>query len=246
LEDLTLVVALVVGATALFAAVLGGVTGMSTGIVALPVLAFAFGVRDAVPIVTIAMLFNTASRAWANWEHIDFRVVAWYSAGAVPAAAIGGVVFANAPAEILARGLGIFLLVLVAWRHIPLATTNGMPLRGFAPVGVGQGFFSALFGGAGPFGAHFYLSYGLVKNAFVGTVAVSTFLVSVSKTIVYSSYTLVDAELLAIGVAVGLIMAVGAYIGSKIVRHVPDRAFAYLVEGVMVVAGLALVLQGGR
>jgi hypothetical protein len=30
------------------------------------------------------------------------------------------------------------------------------------------------------------------------------------------------------------------------VRHVPDRAFAYLVEGVMALAGIALVVQGAR
>ena len=58
--------ALVVGAAALFAATLCGITGMGTGIIALPILAFAFGVREAVPIVTLAMMFNTVSRAVAN------------------------------------------------------------------------------------------------------------------------------------------------------------------------------------
>jgi uncharacterized protein len=246
MDDLTLAVALLVGATALFAGTLGGITGMSTGIIALPVLAFAFGVREAVPIVTVAMLFNMTSRTIANRDYINYRVVFWYCLGAVPSAAVGGIVFANAPAEILARGLGVFLLALVAWRHLPIAQMSRMPLRAFVGVGLGQGFFSAIFGGAGPFGAHFFLSYGLTRNAFVGTVAVGTFLVNLTKATVYGSYSLLNADLLIAAVGVGLVMAVGAYVGAYIVKRIPDSAFKIIVEAVMVISGLTLLIQGAR
>jgi uncharacterized membrane protein YfcA len=245
-DEVTLVVAAVVAVTALFAGTLGGITGMSTGIIALPVLAFAFGVREAVPIVTVAMLFNMTSRTIANRSYINYRVVFWYCLGAVPSAAIGGIVFANAPAEILARGLGVFLLALVAWRHLPIARMNRMPLRGFVGVGLGQGFFSAIFGGAGPFGAHFFLSYGLTRNAFVGTVAVGTFLVNVTKATVYGSFSLLDVDLLIAAVAVGLVMAVGAYAGAFIVKRVSDNSFKIIVEAVMLLSGITLLIQGAR
>jgi uncharacterized protein len=246
MDELTLWVGLVVAGTALFAGTLGGITGMSTGIIALPVLAFAFGVREAVPIVTVAMLFNMTSRTIANRDYINYRVVFWYCLGAVPSAAAGGIVFANAPAEVLARGLGVFLLALVVWRHLPIAQMARMPLRAFVGVGLGQGFFSAIFGGAGPFGAHFFLSYGLTRNAFVGTVAVGTFLVNVTKATVYGSYSLLDADLLIAAVGVGLIMAVGAYAGAFIVKRVSDNAFKVIVEAVMVISGLTLLVQGAR
>ena len=69
--DLTTAELLIVVATALVAGTLGGITGMSTSIIALPVFAITFGVREAVPIITIAMLFNLASRAAANRPYID-------------------------------------------------------------------------------------------------------------------------------------------------------------------------------
>lgn len=244
MDDLTFTLALVVGATALFAATLGGITGMSTGIIALPILAFAFGVREAVPIVTVAILFTTASRAVANRTFINRRVVLWYSLGAVPSATVGGIVFAHAPAGLLARALGFFLLALVAWRHLPLGREQRIPLRGFAVLGLGQGFLSALFGGAGPFGAHFFLAYGLLRNAFVGTVAVGTFFVNVIKATVYGQFDLVDRDLLVVAVAVGLVMAVGAYAGSRIVKYVSDRAFIFIVEGAMLLSGVALLATG--
>ncbi|MYK35788.1 MAG: sulfite exporter TauE/SafE family protein, partial [Chloroflexi bacterium] len=126
--DISAPVAAAVVATSLIAALIGGVTGMSTGIIAIPVLIFAFGIRLAVPIVTVAMLLNTLSRSVANRDYVDWRVARWYSLGAVPAAAVGGVVFANIPTDWLARGLGGFLLALVVDRHIPLLAGRAMPL----------------------------------------------------------------------------------------------------------------------
>lgn len=241
--DVSPLVAAAVAVTSLAAAVIGGVTGMSTGVIVIPVLTFAFGIRLAIPIVTVAMLFNTLSRSAANWSDVDWRVARWYSYGAVPAAALGGVVFASAPAELLARGLGVFLIALVVYRHLPIAART-MPLRGFLFVGLGQGFFSAIFGGAGPFGAHFFLAYGLRRNAFVGTIAVGTFLVSIAKTAVYGGFDLFTAETFLIAVGIGLIMAVGAWIGARLVRRMPERAFVFLVEGVMLASGALLLVAG--
>ncbi len=238
--DLPPLTAALVAATSLAAAIIGGITGMSTGVIAIPVLAFAFGVRLAIPILTIAMLLNTIARSAANWNDINWSVARWYSYGAVPAALIGSAVFANAPAELLARGLGLFLIALVLYRRLPTAS-RPMPLRGFLLVGLGQGFFSAIFGGAGPFGAHFFLAYGLRRNAFVGTIAAGTALVSSAKTLAYSGFSLLPPNAIATAVAIGLIMALGAWIGAKLVRRIPERAFVLLIEGVMLASGTLLL-----
>jgi uncharacterized membrane protein YfcA len=242
--DLSVSITALVAATSLVAALIGGVTGMSTGILVLPVFTFAFGIQSAIPIVTIAMMLNTAARAASNWRHVDTTVACWFSLGAIPAAIAGSIVFANAPTDFLARGLGVFLLVLVAYGHLPSASTKQMPLRGFLPVGIGQGFLSAVFGGAGPFGARFYMSYGLTRNSFVGTVAIGTFLISVAKAVSYSSLALLDWESVFVAVAIGLIMSLGAYGGARIVSRVRERAFVYIVESVMLLSGLALLVIG--
>ena len=232
-------------ATALFAGTIGGITGLGTAIIALPVFTVVFGVHQAIPIVSVAMLLNTLSRAVANRNYIDWRVIRWFAVGSVPGAVIGGVAFANAPADILVRSLGIFLLALVAWRHMPKQTGRGqMGVRCFVPAGVGQGFLSAVFGGAGPFGAHFYLEYGLTRNAFIGTVAVGTLIINVMKVSVYSGYTILDVPLFTLAICLGIVMGAGAYAGATVVKHLSERVFTYLVETVMVFAGAALLVQG--
>ena len=47
--DLSVPMAAAVAVTSVVAALIGGVTGMSTGIIAIPVLTFAFGIRMAFP-----------------------------------------------------------------------------------------------------------------------------------------------------------------------------------------------------
>ena len=239
-----LLLAFLIGLAALAASIMGGIAGIGTAIAMIPVLTFAFGIREAIPIITVAMLLNNGSRWWANRAYIDYRVVGFFVLGAVPMSVVGGAVFANAPADLLARGLGIFLLALVVYRHLPIGGGLQMTARGFVLVGLVQGFLSSIFGGAGPFGAHFFMAYGLYRNAFIGTVAVATTAINVTKGSVYGGYALIDARGIGIAMAIGLSMVVGAAIGGRLVRYVPDRAFAYIVEAVMVTAGLTLLLRG--
>jgi uncharacterized membrane protein YfcA len=239
-----LLLAVVIGLAALAASIMGGIAGIGTAIAMIPVLTFAFGIREAIPIITVAMLLNNGSRWWANRAYIDYRVVGFFVLGAVPTSVLGGAVFANAPADLLARGLGIFLLALVVYHHLPIGGELQMTARGFVLVGLVQGFLSSIFGGAGPFGAHFFMAYGLYRNAFIGTVAVATTAINITKGTVYGGYALIELRGIGIALAIGLIMVVGAAIGGRLVRHVPDRAFAYIVEAVMVTAGLTLLLRG--
>jgi len=184
-------------------------------------------------------------RVWANREYIDYRVVFWFSIGAVPTSVLGGLVFANAPADLLATGLGIFLLALVTYRHLPVGKSRPMTrIKLFVIVGLIQGFLSSVFGGAGPFGAHFFLSYRLYRNAFVGTVALATTSINIGKGLTYSKFALLGSDALTLGVAIGAVMMIGAYFGGKLVHRVPDGVFVYIVEGVMVVAAIALLMRG--
>jgi len=231
------------GVAAFLSAVVGGLAGLGSAIIMIPVLTFAVGIREAVPIVTIAVMMQTWSRVWVNRAVIDRGVVKWFLLGAAPAAVIGSAAFANLPAALLQRGLAVFLLLVIVYRHSPLAREIPMTVRAFAPVGAGQGFLSALFGGAGPFGASFFLSYGLRRGAFVGTMASGMTVINLIKVSVYGTYALVDARGAVIAVSLGLVMVAGAYVGGTIVNRVSDRAFVYIVEAVMAGAAVSLLVR---
>src|SRR5579863_10106598 len=82
---------------ALFASTLAAVAGFGGAAVLLPMLVVVFGVRDAIPILTVAQLIGNGSRVWFNRHDLDWIVVAWFALGGVPMAILGGILFAHAP-----------------------------------------------------------------------------------------------------------------------------------------------------
>lgn len=230
---------------ALVASTLAAVAGFGGAVVMLPVLVWAFGVRDAIPILTVAQLLGNLSRVWFNRSELSWRVVGWFAIGAVPAAALGGAIFATAPAAALVRGLGVFFLAVVGYRHTRWGKEARLTLHGFLPLGAISGMLSALLGSVGPFMAPFFLSYGLIKGAYIGTEATSTVTMHVVKLGVYGGYALLSLESVAVGLAIGGVMFAGSYLGKRLLNRVPERMFPRIIEGVLVVAGLLFLIRGG-
>lgn len=232
------------GVAAFFAAIVGAIAGLGTAIIMLPLVTLAFGVRDAVPILTVAMLIGNAGRVWANRKEVNVAVARWFLLGAVPAALAGGLVFVSAPTSLLVRLLGAFFLLEVGLRHLHVGFVRRMRLRGFLGVGIAQGFMSGLVGAAGPVGAPFYLAYGLVKGGFVGTAAAGTVGMHLAKIAAYRSGDILGNRGLLVGVLLGVVMWGGAYAARWVVNRISEAAFVRVVEAVMVAAGMLFLIRG--
>lgn len=234
----------VVTLAALVASTLAAVAGFGGAAVLLPILVWAFGVRDAIPILTVAQLIGNGSRVGFNRRELVLPVVGWFALGAVPLAMIGATVFATAPAPVLRRVLGVFLLITVAYRHTRVGQDARVGLRGFVGVGAVFGFLSALLGSVGPLMAPFFLTYGLVKGAYIGTEAFATVIMHVVKLVAYQGYSLLSVVSVGTGLAIGPVMILGSYVGKRILDRVPERVFPFLIEAVLIVSGLQFLLVG--
>jgi hypothetical protein len=226
------------------AATLAAVTGFGGAAVLLPVLVAFFGVRDAVPILTVAQLVGNGSRVWFNRREVALPVAGWFAVGGVPLALAGGWLFATAPIALLTRGLGVFLLLVVVVRRTGVWKPGRLPLRSFALLGAASSFLSALVGSVGPLMAPFFLAYGLVKGAYIGTEALATVVMHVAKLAAYGGAAILTARGMLVGLALGPIMIGGSWAGKRIVDRLPERAFVLLIEITMATAG-ALFLIGG-
>ena len=229
---------------ALFAATLAAVTGFGGAAVLLPVLVAAFGARAAIPILTVAQLIGNGSRVWFNRGELAWRVVGWFALGGVPMALLGGYLFAKAPLPVLTRILGAFLLFVVVWRHVRPRHPRPFPAPVFAGIGAGSSFLSALLGSVGPIMAPFFLAYGLTRGAYIGTEALSTVVMHVTKLVAYRQTAVLSGSDVAIGLALGPIMILGSYLGKKIVNRMAEKLFEVMIEIVLIVAGLAFLIRG--
>ncbi|MEV4510704.1 sulfite exporter TauE/SafE family protein [Dactylosporangium sp. NPDC049525] len=223
-------------------AVLSAVAGFGGGVLLLPVFTALFGLRVAVPILTLTQLSSNGSRAWLNRRDLHWPLVGWFALGAVPFAVGGGLLLAQAPLGPLKRLLGGLLIAMVLWRRLD-PSPRRPPAGAFAAVGASSGLGSALLGSVGPLTAPFFLAYGLTRAAYIGTEAASALVLHLSKIAGYGAGALLTREVLLYGVALTPAALLGAWVGKKLVGRISDTVFVILVETGLVVAG-GLFLAG--
>lgn len=237
------ITAAVVAMVAAFAlATLSAVAGFGGGALLLPVFTSLFGLRAAVPMLTLTQLVSNAGRVWFNRDQLRWPVIARFSVGAIPLAVAGGLLLAHAPLAPLNRLLGLFLIAVVIWRrlgHQPQTPSDNV----FIGVGAASGLGSALLGSVGPLTAPFFLAKGYARAVFIGTEAACALLMHTAKVAAYGAGSLLSARVLLLAAAMTPAIVAGTWAGKKIVGRLSDRAFVTLVEAGLVAAGL-LFLSG--
>ena len=233
---------LVLGSVAAFGlALLSAVAGFGGGVLLLPVFTVLFGLRVAVPMLTLTQVSSNAFRVWLNRRELRWRLIGWFAAGAVPFAVAGGLLLAHAPLGALQRLLGAFLIGVVVWRR-----RNPHPRkpgdRTFAAVGAASGLGSALLGSVGPLTGPFFLAYGLTRDAYIGTEAAGALTMHLSKIAAYGAGDLLTGKVLLYGAALTPATLAGVWAGKRIVGRISDRVFVLLVEAGLVAAGILFLI----
>ncbi|MFI6317846.1 TSUP family transporter [Nonomuraea sp. NPDC050556] len=221
---------------------LSSVGGMGGGVLMLLVFTALFGLQVAVPTLTLTQLASNGGRAWFNRRDVQWRVIAWYAAGAVPFALAGGLLLPYLPVEPLKRVLGAFLIAVVVWRRVrpkPHAPADAA----FAAIGAGAGLGSSLLGAAGPLAAPFFLAKGLVAGAYIGTEATASLLIHLTKVAAYGAGSLLSAHVLQLGLVLTPAIVAGAWLGKRTVTRMSPRAFVLVIEAGMLLAAI-LFLAG--
>ena len=236
---------LVLLATALVGSTLGGVVGFGAGVLLLPVAGSVLGLRAAVPVLTVTMLIGNLSRIWLSRGEIDGAVVRRYLAAAIPASALGALVFAGARIEWLSWVIAAFLILALPLRRILERYDLRPGLRHFPVLGGIFGFLSSIVVTTGPIVTPFFLAYGLRRGAFIGTESVCALGMHVTRAAVFARYALLTWETVAVGLVLGTTMFAGAWAGRRMVDRLSERAFTRAVEALLVLMGLKLLLFPG-
>ncbi|HUJ75644.1 MAG TPA: sulfite exporter TauE/SafE family protein [bacterium] len=234
----------IVMVTALFSGVLGSAAGTGGTAVLLPVLVLFFGIQQAVPIVTIANLSANVGRVVFNRKELDLPVVGWFTLGCLPFTIAGTILFTISAPAFLTRVMGLFLIAIVLWRHLRPTVPQRHSPRWFLPVGAGFGFLSGFMTGTGPLVAPFYLAYGLVKGAYIGTDALATVIMQSTKLAVFGHAQFLGRPVLVNGLLLVPFMVAGAWLGKRMLDLLPERFFAIVIELTILMAGVGFVLRG--
>jgi uncharacterized membrane protein YfcA len=225
----------------LVAGTLGGVVGFGTSIMLMPALVLVFGPREAVPIMAVASIMANASRVAAWWRVIDWRAAGAYSATAVPAAALGAATLLVLPTRSVEAVLGLFFFAMIPVRRWMARQRLKLRLWHLAAFGAGIGFLTGIVATTGPVNAPFFLAYGLVKGAYLGTEAMGSLAMFVSKAITFRSLGALPLDTLGKGAIVGSSLVAGAFIAKRYVRQLDPERFRLLMDGLLLVAGATML-----
>jgi uncharacterized membrane protein YfcA len=229
-------------ALGVLAGTIGGVIGFGSSIMLMPLLVVMFGPRAAVPIMAVAALMANLSRVMVWWREVDWRACAAYSAAGIPAAALGARTLLTLPERWAEAGLGLFFLLMIPVRRWMAARALRIGLVHLAIAGAGIGYLTGIVVSTGPINAPFFLAYGLVKGAYVGTEALGSLAVYVSKAAVFRSFGALPWPIIGQGLTVGASLMAGSFLAKRLVLRIDPAQFRLLMDALLMLAGLSMLL----
>ena len=225
----------------LIAGTISGIVGFGSSIMLMPVLVIAFGPQEAIPIMAIAAIMANLSRVLVWWRLVDWHAVGVYALTGIPAAALGARTLLVLSPRLVEIVLGLFFIAMISLRRWLAKRDFRLRLWHLAAVGASIGFLTGIVASTGPINAPFFLAYGLVKGAFLGTEAMASLAVYISKSLVFRSYGALPLEAIAQGLIIGCSLMAGSFMAKRFVLTLAPEKFRVLMDFLLLVSGLTML-----
>jgi uncharacterized membrane protein YfcA len=225
----------------LVAGTIGGIVGFGSSIMLMPALVLVFGPREAVPIMAIAAIMANASRVAAWWREVDWLTTAAYAATGIPAAALGAKTLLTLPTGVVEGVLGVFFMLMIPVRRWMALQHWRLNRWHMALAGAGIGFITGIVVSTGPINAPFFLAYGLVKGAYLGTEAMGSLAIYLAKSLTFRSLGALPVAAIAKGLIIGSSLVAGSFIGKRFVLKIDAQKFRHLMDALLLVAGATML-----
>lgn len=224
----------------LVAGLLSGSLGTGSAIVLAPILVYRFGPKEAVPILAIAAIMNNIGKVTAWRRDINWPCFWAYSVTGIPATILGAKTMLILPAHVLDVALGAFFLLMLPIRRYFTRINRHLALWQVAIGGLVVGYISGIAVSTGPLSVPVFLAYGLVKGGFIATEAACSVFLMITKASTFRSLGALPMDAIIKGLLVGGSVVVGGLGAKIVVERMSLRTFHYLVDGLLVVSGLAM------
>jgi uncharacterized membrane protein YfcA len=233
-------------AVGLIAGLVSGIVGTGATIILLPVLTLAFGPKAAIPIMAVVALMSNFAKITAWWRDIDWRACGAYAIGGIPGAALGARTMLSLPPQLVDLSLGCFFLIMIPGRRWLAVRSYKLQLWMLVPAGLVIGFLTGIVVSTGPITVPLFTAYGLLKGAFIATEAAASLAVYISKATTFRSFGALPTDIVLKGLITGSSVMAGTYASKLLLERLSLAVFQRLLDGVMLLSGLALLWAAMR
>lgn len=228
---------------AFLASILGGLAGFGTGLVLPAFVAPIVGVRNVVPVMAVAMLFNNGGRVLAFRRDIDWTHARRMLALGLPTCLAGAWGYTLLPTRAIGVLLGVFLLVAILLRRLSTRWRARVSPGAQVAAGGGFGFVNGAVTGAGVILIAILMGAGLAGPALIATDAIISLVMGLAKVALFGRLEALDLSLALVGLALGACTVPGAFVARALLDRIPARIHAGFMECVVVAGAIALVVQ---
>lgn len=228
---------------AFFTTFLGIVSGAAGGLVLLAIMAMVFPPAVLIPVHTVVQLGAGSSRTMIMWRYVMRDTLLPFLGGAVLGAVLGAQIFVSLPTAVLQGILGAFI-ILLAW--LPSFARFG-PARGrFAVLGFGATFLGMFVSATGTLLAPFVASASPDRRNHAATLAALMSMVHITKIVAFGVLGIAIGAYLPLIGGMIVMAASGNFVGSKVLNHMPERAFRIVLQVVLTLLALRLLWVAAR
>lgn len=230
--------------TALLASAVTTITSIGAGLITYGILGLVTNLKTIIPILAPAQLLAVLVRFWLFRQDIQWRLAITFFIGVIPGIFVGMWLFHLLTELALRRLLGLFLLGFAAYEYLrPSTIQSAAPRLVWLPMGgLAAGAILGSIGVPGPLVAIIFLRYGLIKEALVAMISLFFLIGNLQRTLLYWQEGLLTADRLGVGVAMGLAMIVGVYVGRQILPRLSRERFVHLVLAMLVLFGVKFLV----
>ncbi len=217
-------------------------TGLSgAAFIVVPTMVMIFGGKPStgmlLPMLIIGDVFAVSYyNRHTNWRYV-LKPMPWAMAGVVAGVLVGNEVSGNVFTTLIAVTI-IMGLILMVWQERRKKQIAVPDYWWFSAImGLIGGFSTMIGNSAGPIMSIYLLTMYLPKNIFIGTKAWFFMLINLAKVPFHIfSWQTIDMRTVLFDLSVAPAIFLGAFIGVKVVRLIPEKAYRLLVIVTTVVA----------
>ncbi|MCX7167262.1 MAG: sulfite exporter TauE/SafE family protein [Rhodocyclales bacterium] len=243
LVDASLLQLALVCLVAFAASVLSGLSGFGAGLILPVFLAPLVGIANVIPVMAVVVVLNNGGRVVAFWRNVEWLRVRHVLTFGLPACIAGAWAYTLLSSRWIGLLLGAFLLASIPLRRILNRVKFEFSPAGERGAGAIFGFINGGMTGTGVILISILMSAGLEGASLVATDAVVSAVMGIAKIALFGGVSILNPDLAAVGLLVGLCTFPGAFVARRIMSSIPARIHAWIME-LVVIVGAVVLLRG--
>ncbi|RHW21128.1 sulfite exporter TauE/SafE family protein [Pseudomonas jilinensis] len=215
--------------------------GIGGGVLMLAVMALVMPPTAIIPVHGLVQFGSNLNRALMTLRHINLQVIVWFLPGVILGAWLASLILVDLPAALIQLCIAGFILLLVWGPAIPKVATGRFGTLVAATLTT---FISLFVGATGPLVAAFVKQQQAGERfSTVATFAAAMSLQHAPKAVVYGAAGFVFFDWLGLILLMIAAGALGTWLGLHLLRHLNDRRFAWIFNGLLTLLAVRLLWQ---